>query len=121
MRIRTSLISVAALALVAASPTLAAAPEKAPSKATTSAVGKSIPDFGAMLGFVDKLFPPQPEPDPARLALARTSVQSMWPTGAYGQMMTSFMGPMFDRMMQRKTSDFAAMSSTAGAKIGGRT
>src|SRR5207248_841797 len=106
-----------ALAFVTTSPSLAAAPEKAASKATTPAAAKSMPDLGAMLGFVDKLFPPQPDPDPARLALARTSVQSMWPTGAYGQMMTSFMGPMFDRMMQLKTSDFAAMSPAAGAKI----
>ena len=62
-----------------------------------------------MLGSVDKLFPPQPDPDPARLALARTSVQAMWPDGAYGKMMAGFMGGMFDRMMQLKKSDLAAL------------
>jgi hypothetical protein len=59
------------------------------------------------------LFPPQPDPDPARLALARTSVQSMWPDGAYGKMMTGFAGGMFDRVMQLKKSDLAVMDSKA--------
>jgi len=72
---------------------------------------KSAPDFAAMLAMFDKLFPPQPDPDPARLALARTSVQSMWPNGAYGQMMTEFMGGIFDRVMQMKQSDLAALGS----------
>lgn len=117
MHIRTSLMVVAALAFVPGIPASAAEPRKAESKTPTDRIGKSVPDFGAMLGFVDKLFPPQPDPDPARLALARTSVLSMWPTGAYGQMMSGVMGPMVDRMMQLKTSDFAAMSSTTGAKI----
>jgi hypothetical protein len=58
-----------------------------------------------MLAFMDKLFPPQADPDPARLALARTSVAAMWPDGAYGKMMTGFMGGMFDRAMQLKKSD----------------
>jgi hypothetical protein len=66
---------------------------------------KSPPDFAAMLAFMDKLFPPQADPDPARLALARTSVAAMWPDGAYGKMMTGFMGGMFDRAMQLKKSD----------------
>lgn len=72
---------------------------------------KSPPNFDAMLAFMDKLFPPQSDPDPARLALARTSTEAMWPNGAYGKMMTNFMGGMFDRMMQLKESDLAALSS----------
>jgi hypothetical protein len=35
----------------------------------------------------------------------------MWPEGAYGKMMTSFMGGMFDRVMSLKQSDFAALAS----------
>jgi hypothetical protein len=34
----------------------------------------------------------------------------MWPEGAYGRMMTGFMGGMFDRAMQLKQSDFAAIA-----------
>lgn len=67
------------------------------------------------MGLFDKMFPPQPDPDPARLALARTSVQSMWPDGAYGKMMTGFMSGMFDRVMQLKGSDFADLAGK-GAK-----
>lgn len=76
-----------------------------------AAPGKAAPNFDAMLGLIDKLFPAQPAPDPARLALARTSVQAMWPDGAYGKMMSGMMGGMFDRMMQLKTSDLAALSN----------
>jgi hypothetical protein len=70
------------------------------------------PNFDAILGVFDKMFPPQPDPDPARLALARTSVQAMWPDGAYGKLMTGFMGGMFDRVMEMKNSDFASLSSS---------
>jgi hypothetical protein len=115
---RGVIFSLGTLSILAGAPASAAGPESASSKAVTaSAAVKSPPNFDAMFAFVDKLFPPQPDPDPARLALARTSVQSMWPQGAYGQMMTDFMGPMFDRMMQLKTSDFAAM----GAKTSSAT
>lgn len=116
-------ISVGALAVAAtfgATPATAASPENSkvvvpPTVVVVSddktANKKSPPDFTAMLAMFDKLFPPQPEPDPARLALARTSVQAMWPEGAYGKMMTSFMGGIFDRVMQMKQSDLAALGS----------
>ena len=74
---------------------------------------KSPPDFGAMIGLFDKLFPPQPDPDPARLALARTAVGTMWPDGAYGRMMTGLIGGAFDRAMALKQSDLAAVSGKA--------
>ena len=74
---------------------------------------KSPPNFEAMFAFFDKLFPPQPDPDPARLALARTSVAAMWPDGAYGKMMTGFMGGIFDRVMQLKKSDLASLNPKA--------
>ena len=88
-----------------------ASSETAAVQADPAPKSKSPPNFDAMLGFVDKLFPPQPDPDPARLALARTSVQAMWPDGAYGKMMSGFMGGMFDRAMQLKTSDLAALAN----------
>lgn len=108
--------SIALAALLIAAPVSAHAPAKAP--AAKEAVAKTAPSFDQMLAVVDKLFPPQPEPDPARLALARTSVQTMWPDGAYGKMMTGFMGGMFDRMMQLKASDLPDIGgkATAAAK-----
>ena len=106
-------VSVTSLAVAfGAAPAVAASPEKPKSTTPPPALvvpadkasdKKSPPDFGAMLAMFDKLFPPQSDPDPARLALARTSVQSMWPDGAYGKMMTSFMGGVFDRVMARRS------------------
>ena len=78
---------------------------------------KSAPDMGAVFAIFDKLFPPQPDPDPARLALARTSAAAMWPNGAYSNMMTGMMSNMFDRVMQLKQSDLPgpAKAKKAGA------
>ena len=93
--------------LIALSSTSAAATATVPHKPTTSrpAITKSPPDMSAVLAMFDKLFPPQPDPDPARLALARTSAGAMWPNGAYGNLMTGMMGNVFDRVMQLKESD----------------
>lgn len=66
---------------------------------------KAPPNFAAIMGLVDKMFPPQPEPDPARLALARSAVQPMWPDGAYAKMMSGFMANVFNGVMQMKKSD----------------
>jgi hypothetical protein len=106
-------IALAALLLVA-SAVAHAAPDstKSPSR---EAVAKGPPSLDQMLAVVDKLFPAQPEPDPGRLALARTSVQAMWPDGAYGKMMTGFMGGTFDRMMQLKASDLPDIGGKAKA------
>lgn len=90
----------------------AVAPSTQTSAASTDA-RKSPPNFDAMLGLIDKLFPPQPDPDPARLALSRTAVATMWPDGAYGRMMTGMMGGMFDRAMELKQSDLTALSGKA--------
>lgn len=106
--------SIAFAALLLAAPAAAHASEGSAAKPVAKeAVAKAPPSFEQMLAVVDKLFPPQPEPDPNRLALARTSVQAMWPDGAYGKMMTGFMGGMFDRMMQLKASDLPDMSGKA--------
>jgi hypothetical protein len=81
--------------------------------APREAAAKGPPSFDQVLAIMDKLFPPQPDPDPARLALSRTSVQAMWPDGAYGKMMTGFMSGMFDRMMQLKASDLPEIPGKA--------
>ena len=104
-------IAFAALLLAAPAAALASPESKAPP--AKEATAKAAPSFEQMLAVIDKLFPPQPEPDAARLALARTSVQAMWPDGAYGKMMTGFMGGMFDRMMQLKASDLPAIPGKA--------
>jgi hypothetical protein len=119
--LRHSIATWTIVAAVAATPVGAAAPAKhkaAPpstSQAATPAKTdkKSPPNFEAIMGFFDKLFPPQADPDPARLASARTAVQSMWPDGAYGKMMIGFMGGMIDRAMTMKKSDLAQLDPKA--------
>lgn len=86
----------------------------APNKATT----KSVPDMSAVFAMFDKLFPPQPDPDPARLALARTSVAAMWPNGAYAQMTTGMMSTVYDRVMQLKASDLPGADVKPDAAAG---
>lgn len=110
------------VAAVTAAPAAAAPAKRKPAPPPVQVApkdGKSLPNLQAMMGFVDKLFPPQPDPDPARLALARTSVQSMWPDGAYGKMMVGFMGSMIDRAMQLKKSDLAGLGGKAAATAAG--
>ena len=52
---------------------------------------------------IDRLLPPQPDPDPARLALARTVMNGFMPVGSYVRMtnvMTdNFMTGVYDRVM----------------------
>jgi hypothetical protein len=90
-------------------PPLATVSSSVVEKAKTNAP----PNFDAMMSVVDKMFPPQPAPDPARLALARTSVGSMWPDGAYARMMSGFVGNMLTGVMQMKQSDLAGLSGKA--------
>ena len=116
----------AAAAIAAMSGSLAqaaAAPaKKAPSTppimqappAPNSSGPKAPPNFDAMMGAIDKMFPAQPEPDPARLALARTAVQPMWPDGAYARMMSGFMNNIVNGVMQMKKSDLAPIASKGG-------
>lgn len=107
---------------LAATAAIAGAPQKEQAQAPAPAIAivsvdksqvKAPPNLDALLGIFDKLFPPQPEPDPARLALSRTSAQAMWPQGAYAKMMSTFMGGLFDRVMQMKKSDLAALDTKA--------
>ena len=112
-----------AAAALLAGVSASAAPSKHTSGAKPAAPAPGLhmdapPNLDAILAFVDKLFPPQPEPDPARLALARPAVLAMWPDGAYGTMMTGLMGGIYDRVMTLKGSDFAELGGPAG-KAGG--
>lgn len=95
-----ALAGLAVIASPAAAAPKAAAKPKSPIEAMTP------PNMDAVMAVFDKLLPPQPEPDPARLALARTSASALWPEGAYRDMMISFAGNMVDNVMRLKKSDF---------------
>lgn len=125
-------IAVAALVATAApveAPPVKAPPVKAPPVVAVSArpiaaastKAKSVPDLSAMVAVFDKLFPPQPEPDPARLALARVTVRDgLMPPGAFGGAMGAMMGSMVDRVLAMKESDLDGVlpgtKSSKGAK-----
>ncbi|HEV2594460.1 MAG TPA: hypothetical protein VGU01_04600 [Sphingomicrobium sp.] len=118
-------LSAAAMVALSLASTCARADVR-PSNATVNArsapavhAAKAPPNFDAILAAIDKMFPAQPAPDPARLALARISVQAMWPDGAYAKMMSGFIGNMFNGVMQMKRSDLAALNNKAGKNNGG--
>lgn len=102
------------------------APASATSAPPAPTTAKSAPNFDAIMAAVDKMFPAQPDPDPARLALAHVSVQAMWPDGAYAKMMSSFIGNIFNGVMQMKASDLVPLGnkvskSKAGAAANDQT
>jgi len=125
---RHSLLSRAALSalLFASASAWAEAPAEraspsasSPATNTTSAV-KSGPDFEAMLRAIDKIFPPQPDPDPVRFALAQTAVQPMWPNGAYAKMMAGFVDSLFNGAMTMKKADLTPVAPSV-KKSGSRS
>ena len=63
-------------------------------------------DFLKVFQMFDKMFPAQPDPAPARLALSRTTVQGLLPDGTYGRMMGDMMDTLVDRVMSFSEADF---------------
>lgn len=105
-------MAAAALAATAAPSALPAPPKVAVHAVPVASPMPSKPDLAQMLAMFDKMFPAGPAPDPARLLLARTTVETMWPTGTYGRMMEQVMSGLYERMMTMKLSDFDKASST---------
>lgn len=101
----------AALAVTCASPLLAEAPgapaitvEKPSGK--VEAAGKTPDlDVAQAMKMFDRLFPAQPDPLPARLALARTTAGGILPNGTYGAMFGDVMTTVVDRMMGISSAD----------------
>lgn len=98
-------IELTALGLLAASPT-APAHSNAPTIEAEQPAKSKTPDFGEMLKMMDKIFPPQPEPDPARLALSRISVQGLLPDGTYGRAMSGMLDSFGTRILGMSDADF---------------
>jgi len=106
-------ILISATMLVCALP---AAADAAPSKTKPHVTikegqpAKKMPDLDMrqMMTIFDKLFPAQPDPPAARLALARTSVQGLFPDGTYARMMGGMMHGVIDRAMNLTAADVGA-------------
>jgi hypothetical protein len=105
--------SILCAVLLLSTPVAAAAPGQKAAEAKTEEAAKEAkaePPFdpAQLVAVFDKMFPAQPDPDPARLALARTTVQSLLPDGTYARMMDGVMGGVVDRIMDLSEADFGA-------------
>jgi len=113
------IMATTAFALLACTPTLAsAAPARSKHAVTkqtpvTTVTVKKAPDFdpAQMMAIFDKIFPAQPDPAPARLALARTSVNGLFPDGTYARMMDGMLHGLADRVMNMSEADFVKPAS----------
>ena len=72
-------------------------------------------DFAKIMGMFENLFPAGPEPDPARLALAKNTANGVLPNGTYAAMFDDMMSGMFDRVMAMKPDDFMPVKDKAKA------
>lgn len=102
-----------ALALAAATAAPAKpAPAKPPVAATAAKKAPPVDPMAAMQSMMkmfDKLFPAGPEPDPARLALARGTTMTMFPKGTYSRAMVGFLDRTAERILDMSEAELAAM------------
>ena len=77
----------------------------------------SVPDMAMMLKMFDTFFPPQPEPDPARLVMAHSTALALLPPDSLGKAARDMMGGLYDRVMQMRESDFP-IPKPSGPKAG---
>ena len=63
-------------------------------------------DIGQMMAMFDKIFPAQPDPAPARLALARTTAVGVLPSGAYAAMFDDMMSGVVENVLSINPADF---------------
>lgn len=113
------LIALPAALFIAASPAVASPVAQKPA-ANASAKSKSVPaalkpapaakkpdfDMAQMLAIFDKIFPAQPDPQPQRLALARTTALGLFPDGTYAVMTGGMMHGVVHRVMGLSEADF---------------
>lgn len=109
------LIAGAALLGLAMPATAKPAPAEPKTEAKKPAVDP-MQAMTAMIALFDKFFPAGPDPDPARLAMARGTVLTMFPNGTYAEAMTGFMNKTADRILEMSEADFAAMFPEAEKK-----
>lgn len=105
--------SAACLALATPAP---AAPDAKPPSAEKKAGEKKGDDFdmAKMMAMFDNIFPAGPEPDPARLALARTTAAGMLPNGTYAALFDEAMSGIVERILSVKPVDLG-VKATAGS------
>lgn len=108
--------AVAALGLAAPAEAKPGRPSAAAKAADKKPAVDPMQAMAAMMKVFDKLFPAGPEPDPARLAAARSTAATMFPTGTYAQAMTKFVEKTADRVLSMSEADLAGMFPEAAVK-----
>ena len=111
-----------AVALATPVTTLAAVQTAAEVKAPVPAKTKPAVDpaqmMAGMMKVFDRIFPAGPEPEPARLAAARTATAAMLPKGAYAEAMNGFMDRTVTQVLSMSEADFLAMMPPPKPKKG---
>lgn len=95
-----------------AAPAKTVATKKAPAKPEMDPVQA----MAMMTKMFDRFFPAGPEPDPARLAVAREATMQMFPKGAYAEAMNGFVDRMADQVLSMSEADFADIVPQTGKK-----
>ena len=108
--------------LILAACLLVAAPALAEAKGKPAAEEKAAPEatkdafnIAQVMAMFDKMFPAGPEPAPARLALARTTAQAMFPNGTYAALFDEAMSGIVDRVLAINPGDL--MPAKGDAKV----
>jgi hypothetical protein len=80
-------------------------------------------DMGKLFAMFDNLFPPGPEPVPARLALAKTTANGMFPNGTYVALFDDAMSGIVERVLSINPANLGVMggkvpaAATSGATL----
>ena len=94
--------------------TATAAPSKAKDAAKDTSAAKAPQfDLAQVMAVFDKIFPAQPDPPLARLTLARSAVQGLFPDGTYARMMGGMTHGAIDRVMGLTEADLGKPADQA--------
>jgi hypothetical protein len=72
-------------------------------------------DFSQIIKMFDNLFPPGPDPDPARLALAKTTAQGVFPNGTYAALFDDAMSGIVDKVLSMRPGELFPVKDGAKA------
>ena len=108
MNLRLTAAAAAILLSVSTGAIAKPVPTDAEAKSSQKSTAAKLPDFdiAQVMAVFDKIFPAQPNPTPARLALSRTAVQALFPDGTYARMMNGLISGTVDRVMGLSAADF---------------
>ena len=117
-RFKSAIAALAGAGLLLAAP--AFAEQKGKSREKPAAEKPLTPkkedfDMAKVMAMFDKIFPPQPEPEPQRLALARSTAANMLPNGTYAGLFDELMGDTVERVLALSPADFGAKDAKGKA------